>query len=41
MNMAWMVPAGSLSGRRNCPRMTVDYVYQDALAFSITKPELL
>jgi hypothetical protein len=36
-----MAPAGSLSGRRNCPRMTVEDVYQYALAFSITKLKLL
>jgi hypothetical protein len=39
--MAWMVPIGSLSGRRNCPRMTVDGVSQDALVFFITKLALL
>jgi hypothetical protein len=36
-----MAPEGSLSGRRNCPRMTAYDVFQDAQAFSITKPERL
>ena len=39
--MAWMVPSGSLSGRRNCPRMTVYDVCQDAQDSFITEQELL